>query len=234
MPRLTRSAASAALAMLAATAAAWAQDVPKPARHPLTGYAASAEWLQANGGGLHRDALPSYAWSLSRDIGDRGLRLELGYLRAARATSTAKGVSAGLALSRTRGRFTVRPGIAALAGVAETVADGGGYNWRAEGGVSEGDYPDGQAGYQGRPLYTRGTTFGGGLSVAAEARLVAGLSVTGSTRYWVFSGDVLRADRTRFLAGVGLAVRPAELVAAVRGDRQDRPVAASTAQETSK
>jgi hypothetical protein len=229
-----RTAALAGLALLTGSGAVAAQDVPERMPTRFAEYALTAEWLQLGGGGLNRDALPSYEWSLSREIGHQGLRIEVGYLRAARPTTTAKGVSAGIALSKTRGRFTLRPSIAALAGVAETVADSDGYHWRAEGGVSEGGYPDGETGYQGRARYTRGTTIGGGLSLAAEARLIAGLSVVGSTRYWVFSGNVLRSDRTRLLAGFGLAVRPADFVAAFRRKRPGPLAATTETQETSK
>ena len=222
----TRAAASAALAVLAAVGPLRAQNVAGPTPPRASAYALTAEWLQLGAGDLNRDAFQSYAWSLSRDIGHRGLRVDLGYLRAARPTTTAKGVSAGLGLSRTRGRFTVRPSIAALVGVAESVADSDGYHWRAEDG--------GETGYEGRKAYARGTTLGGGLSLAAEMRLLAGLSVVGSTRYWVFSGNVLRADRTRLLAGFGIAVRPADLVAAIRRDRPGSIAATTETQETSK
>jgi hypothetical protein len=234
MIRWIHSAVLAASAVVLGPGAARAQEATGPQAYRFAEYALTAEWLHLGAGGLHRDALPSYAWGLSREIGHRGLRVELGYLRAARATSTAKGLSAGLALSRTRGRLTVRPGVAMLAGVAETVADSGGYDWRAEGGVSEGGYEDGQVGYESRLRYTRGTTIGGGLSLAADARLVAGLSVTGSTRYWLFTGDVLRADRTRLLAGFGISLRPAELVARFRRNRPSTLVATTDTQETSK
>lgn len=234
MMRRSRATAFAALAVLATVGPLRAQAAPGHTMSPLSPYALTAEWLQLGAGDLNRSALPSFAWSLSRDIGPQGLRIDLGYLRAARPTTTVKGASAGLAFSRTRGRFTVRPGIAALLGVAETVADSDGYHWRAEGGVSEGGYEDGETGYQGRRLYARGTTLGGGLSLAAEARLAAGLSVVGSTRYWVFGGNVLRADRTRLLAGFGIAVRPADLVAAFRRDRPGSLAATTETQETNK
>jgi hypothetical protein len=155
--------------------------------------------------------LPSYGWSIAHDR-PNGLRLELGYLRAARPTTTAKGVTGGVGLRFDHGRLSVRPGIAALVGIAETNGDGDGYDWR---GVDDAD----QEGHQARLVYARGTTVGGGVGVGAELRLGAGVSLTGSVRQWVFSGSELSANRDRTLAGFGLSLNPGGLFHALRGEK---------------
>ena len=196
---------------------------PAPAWETLT---VSAEWLHANSGALHRDALPSYAWSIAHDR-PNGLRLELGYLRAARPTTTAKGVTAGVGLRFDHGRFSVRPGIAALVGIAETNGDRDGYDWRSVGDAD-------QEGHQARLVYARGTTVGGGVGVGAEFRLGAGVSLTGSVRQWLFSGSVLSANRGRTLAGIGLSLNPSGLFHALRGPFTSATTISATSQETEK
>ena len=182
----------------------------------------SAEWLHANSGALRRAALPSYAWGIALDR-PGGVRLEAGYLRAVRPTTTAKGMTGGVGLTLADGRVTLRPGVAGLVGVAENNGDRDGYDWT---GVD--DTPlGGEEGHQDRPVYERGTIVGGGISLAADVRLLAGLSLTGSVRQWVFSGGVLRGDRGRTLAGLGISLRPAVLVQALQG----RPAASIGAQD---
>ena len=203
-----------------------AQQPVQPAPRVWETLSLSAEWLHANRGDLHRDALPSYGWSIAHDR-PNGMRFELGYLRAARPTTTAKGVTGGFGLRFDRGRFSVRPGVAALVGVAETNADLGGYDWR---GIEAPN--DGQDGHQGRAVYSRGTTIGGGLSLGAEYHLGAGVSLTGSVRQWLFSGPVLSSHPDRTLAGFGLSLRPGGLVQALRG-QPTRPITISaTTEET--
>ena len=216
----------ALVALLAMTAPAHAQQPMPPASHTWETLTISAEWLHANSGALHRNALPSYAWGIAHDR-PSGLRLELGYLRAARPTSTAKGLTGGIGLKFDRGRLSLRPGIAALVGVAETIEDRDGYDWL---GV---EAPNaGQEGHQERPGYARGTTVGGGLSVAGEVRLGAGVSLTGSVRQWLFSGSVLSGSRDRTLAGIGISLRPGGLVQALRGEPTSAPTISATTEET--
>jgi hypothetical protein len=216
----------ALVGLLAMAGSAQAQHPVRPAAPDWETLTVSAEWLQANSGPLHRDALPSYGWSIAHDR-PNGLRLELGYLRAARPTTTAKGVTAGAGLRFDHGRFSVRPGIAALVGVAETNADRDGYDWR---GVGD---PD-QEGHQARFVYARGTTVGGGIGVGAEFRLGAGVSLTGSLRQWVFSGSVLSGNRGRTLTGIGLSLNPSGLFRALCGQSTSATSISATRQETAK
>lgn len=202
---------AAAIGLVAAAGEAQGQQAAAAAV-PFGAYVASAEWLHGNSGALHRDALPSYGWSLGVDR-PAGLRLEAGYLRVARPTTTAKGFMAGAGWNFVRGPVTVRPGVSTLIGVAETNAASDGYDWR---GLDETPY-EGSEGHQGRQRYERGTTVGAGLNLAADLHLVAGLSLTGSVRQWLFSGDVLSGNRDRTLAGLGLSVRPGVVAQAIRG-----------------
>src|SRR4051812_27109540 len=138
----------ALVVLLAMAGSAQAQHPVRPAAPVWQTLTVSAEWLHANSGPLHRDALPSYSWSIAHDR-PNGLRLELGYLRAARPTTTAKGLTAGVGLRFDDGRLSVRPGVAALVGVAENNADRDGYDWQ---GVGDAD----QEGHQARLVYARG------------------------------------------------------------------------------
>lgn len=163
--------------------------------------AVGVEWLQAGAGPLHRRALPSLAASVRHDV--RRGQLELGWLRAARPNTTAQGATAGIAAPLTAGRLTLRPGVAALVGRATSTADSGGYHWWASR-----DTAPTAVDYRARPRLTRGTTVGAGAALAADVRLGAGVAMTGSVRAWRFSGDVLGADRSPVLGGVGVSVRP--------------------------
>jgi hypothetical protein len=207
--------------------AAEGQQRPLTASTPPATLAVSAEWLHATSGSLHRDALPSYAWGIAVDR-PSGLRLEAGYLRAARPATTAKGVTGGAGFNLRFGPLTMRPTVAALLGVAERSADRDGYDWRGLDGTPE----SGAEGHEGRPGYERGTTVGAGLGLAADFRLINGVSLTGSVRQWTFAGPVLRGDRDRTLAGLGLSFHPITLVNALRG----RPAmqVSGTDQETEK
>jgi hypothetical protein len=216
----------ALVGLLAMAGSAQAQHPVRQAAPAWETLTVSAEWLHANSGPLHRDALPSYGWSIAHDR-PNGLRLELGYLRAARPTTTAKGVTAGVGLRFDHGRFSVRPGIAALVGIAETNGDRDGYDWRDVDDVD-------QEGHQARLVYARGTTVGGGVGVGAEFRLGAGVSLTGSVRQWVFSGSELSGKRGRTLAGVGLSLNPSGLFHALRGESTPATAISATTQETEK
>lgn len=168
----------------------------------VAGVELRAEWLQAGAGPIHRHALPSLAATLARQQRGgvlNGFEVEGGWLRAARSTTTAEGLTAGLARAVTAGRFTLRPGVAVMAGQAIATADSGGYDWR---GIAA-PYL-GQTGYQDRPRLTRGGTVGAGLQLGADVNLGRGLHVAGSVRQWHFSSDVARPNKSPFLAGVGL------------------------------
>ncbi|GJG87017.1 hypothetical protein tb265_21980 [Gemmatimonadetes bacterium T265] len=184
--------------------AARAADTTSGARPTRAGRTRlTGEWLQASAGPIGRHALPSLAATLarSRDRGRlAGTELELGWLRAARPTTTAEGVSAGIARPLSVGRVTMRPGFAVLVGRAISTVDSGGYDWR---GIAP-PYL-GQTGYQDRPRLTSGATVGAGLQLGADVALWRGVHATGSMRRWTFTGDVIRANRSPFLAGFGLA-----------------------------
>ena len=216
----------ALVGLLAMAGSAQAQRPVRPASPAWETLTVSAEWLHANSGPLHRDALPSYGWSIAHER-PNGLRLELGYLRAARSTTTAKGVTGGVGLRFDHGRLSVRPGIAALVGTAETNGDRDGYDWR---GVDDANLE----GHQARLVYARGTTVGGGASIGADLRLGAGVSLIGSVRQWVFSGSVLSANRGRTLAGIGLSLNPGGLFRALRGGSTSATTISATTQETEK
>ncbi len=202
---------AAALALAVATGQAQGQQAPAAAA-PLGAVVASAEWLHANSGALHRDALPSYGFGLGLDR-PNGLRLEAGYLRVARPATTAEGFVAGAGWNFARGPVTVRPGVSALIGVGERNGDRDGYDWQ---GLDETAHA-GEAGHQARLSTDRGMTLGGGLGIAADLHLTSGLSLTASLRQWVFSGRELSDNRDRTLAGLGLSLRPAILVQALKG-----------------
>jgi hypothetical protein len=216
----------ALVGLLAMAGSAQAQHPVRPASPAWQTLTVSAEWLHANSSPLHRDALPSYGWSIAHDR-PNGLRLELGYLRAARPTTTAKGVTGGVGLRFDHGRLSVRPGIAALVGTAEMNGDRDGYDWR---GVDDAN----QEGHQARFVYARGTTVGGGVGVGAELRLGAGVSLTGSVRQWVFSGSQLSGNRGRTLAGIGLSLNRGGLFHALRGEPTSATTISATTQETEK
>jgi hypothetical protein len=167
--------------------------------------AISADWMHVNDGAMRRDGSQSAAWSLAHDFGSR-LRFELGYLRAAREESSAKGATAGISFPMSFHRVTIRPGATLLAGVAQASRDSGGYYYTNSGG---------QTSYQPRMRYTRGSTVGAIASLGAEFRLTAGFSATATIRQAGFSGDVLDGDRLRTLAGFGLSVRPGHLLQAL-------------------
>jgi hypothetical protein len=205
------STAGVLLGLIALAGQAQAQQRTLTASAPPPALAVSAEWLHATSGSLHRDALPSYAWGIALDRAG-GLRLEAGYLRAARPATTAKGVTGGVGFNLQFGRLTMRPTVAALLGVAEHNADRDGYDWR---GLDDTPH-SGKVGHQDRAGYGRGTTIGAGVGLTADLQMLNGLSLTGSVRQWSFSGPVLSGDRDRTLAGFGLSVRPVVLVHAVR------------------
>jgi hypothetical protein len=189
------------------------------AQEPATGHHAvpilgsiTGEWLHVGGEALNRDASQSFALVFAHDR-PSGLRFELGYLRAARASTDAEGVTAGLSYPVRAGRLTVRPGFSMLLGAAEAGVDRGGYNWVDSTGQA-------QTGYQGRPLDANGTALGAGFSVGAEIRLLAGVSLAASARQWLFAGSVLRGNRATTLLGFGLSVHPNDVLRTLRG----RPV----------
>jgi hypothetical protein len=211
MQRSCRVAVRILTAAVLLPSAAGAQDRailyhPIPILTAITG-----EWLHVGGEALNRDASQSFALILSHDR-PNGLRLELGYLRAARAVTNAEGLTAGLSLPVKAGRLTVRPGLSMLVGAAEAAVDRGGYNWADSATQS-------QTGYQNRPLDANGTTVGAGLSLGAEVRLGAGVSLAASARQWLFSGTVLRTDRAPTLLGLGLSVHPNDILTSLRGRR---------------
>ena len=166
----------------------------------------SSEWLQLNTRSMDRDGSPSSATTIGHDVGNN-VRFELGYLRAARNESSAKGITAGLSIPVSYRRLTLRPGASVLAGTAQTSRDAGGYFYTSP--------ATGQAAYQPRMLYSRGSTLGAIATLGAEFRIGAGVSATASIREATFSGTVLQNDRARTLAGFGLSLRPGSLLEAL-------------------
>ncbi|MEA2724863.1 MAG: hypothetical protein QOH59_2634 [Gemmatimonadales bacterium] len=205
----SRPAALGLLTVLALLPALVRAQEPALVHHsvPILG-SITGEWLHAGGEALNRDASQSFALIFAHDR-PSGLRFELGYLRAARAVTNAEGVTAGLSLPLQAGRLTVRPGFSMLLGAAEAGVDRGGYNWADSTGQIH-------TGYQGRPLDANGTALGAGFSLGAEVRLLAGISLAGSVRQWLFAGSVLRGDRATTLLGFGLAVHPTDVIRTLR------------------
>jgi len=203
-----RSAFEAALVasvlLMAAPAHAQSQRAAMaPSFGPLA--AVSAEWLQIGAGSLDRDATPSLAIAVAHDR-PNGLRLEAGYLRAARRLSTVNGATGSVSMPLTYGRLTVRPGIGALVGRAVTTVDEGGYAWQS-------GTPDStETGYQSHRSYLRETTVGGAVNLGAEFQVIRALAITASVRQWVFTGDAIRQNRTPMLAGLGLSFHPGAVV----------------------
>jgi hypothetical protein len=193
---------SAARVARAQTTTTPTADTLVPAAPRRTPLEARGEWLQAGAGSIHRGALPSLALAVSRvQRGGllQGLEVEGGWLRAARPTTTAQGLTLGVARALAAGPVTLRPGVAVLAGQAIAAPDSGGYDWR---GITP-PYL-GQTGYQDRPRLARGGTVGAGLQLGAEVGLGRGVHATGSVRQWAFSSTLLGPNRSPLLAGVGL------------------------------
>ena len=199
-----------------------AQSVAAGSPAPIS--AISAEWLRVDGGAMDRDGSPSSAFSVAHDFRS-GVRIEVGYLRAARTANTAKGATAAISIPASYGRLTVRPALAVLGGTAQASHDTGGYYYLT---------PTGQAGYQPRMAYTRGTTWGAIASIGAELRIAAGISAIASLREARFSGRVLEDDRNRTLGGLGLAVRPDDLLQALHFRRASTDATATPTTGTSK
>lgn len=174
--------------------------------------AVSAEWLQVGAGSLHRDAAPSLAVAVAHDR-PNGLRLEVGYLRAARRLSTAKGVTGSVSMPLTGGRFTVRPGVGAFIGRAVSTIDDGGYAWQS-------GTPDSTTGYQKHQRYMHATTVGAAANLGAEVQVIPALAITASVRQWIFTGHAMSPDRTSTLAGLGLSFHPGALIQP-RGSRTE-------------
>jgi hypothetical protein len=190
--------------MLPAAAPLHAQSAGNGSLGPIS--SVSSEWLQLNDRSMNRNGSPSSATTIGHDLAT-GLRFELGYLRAARNESSAKGITGGLSIPLSYRRLTLRPGASVLVGQAQAVSDAGGYFYTSP--------ATGQAAYQPRMQYSRGSTVGMIGTLGAELQIGAGVSATGSIREATFSGTVLAGNRSRTLSGFGLSVRPGTLLEAL-------------------
>jgi hypothetical protein len=210
--------AVAALATL--PAASDAQVAARPARAER--WSLDAQYLHVGSGPISRRASRSLGATLGFDLARSSgtgvsWRAEGGWMRVARENSTAQGATLGASVGvpvgrgarRGDARLTLRPGVAALLGWEEAQGETPLYDWR---GLPATGYA-GQTGTQGYRQPARANAAGGGVSLGAELRVSRGLSVTGSVREWLFAGDVIRADRSSTLGGLGLAIRPAAFAA---------------------
>ena len=202
-----------------------AQVVAPAVHREAARWSLDGAYEQLGAGPIRRQAPASMSLTLGRDLGTgperRAWRAEAGWMRAARRATTAEGVTLGLSLALPWGgeaaggdgsRFTLRPGVALMAGWARAQDSAAFYDWLGQPGTPYAD----SSGTQTTPTPARGHTAGAGLSLAAEWRIARGVGVTGSLRQWAFGGSVIRPNRHATLAGVGLALRPAVLAADTR------------------
>jgi len=227
-PRATRATAHVAIGLLIAVTAALELHAQSPVAAPRDPWTFDAQYLHWNAGDVRRHATPSFEATLGRAAGDAGVaganwRIEAGWLRAVRATTTAQGatlgLSAGIAVPGTgsRGadaspRLTVRPGIALLAGWAEAQDSTTIYDWRGLPGTAAA----GTTGSEYTFSTTRGATMGVGMTLGAELRITRAIALSASARHWMFSGGVIAPNRQSTLIGLGAAMHPALLAHDVR------------------
>lgn len=216
-----------------ATLLTWGVALARPAAAQLASPAPNGEvarwsldgaYEHLGAGPIRRQAPASMSVSLGRDFGGgaggwaaaRAWRAEAGWMRSARQATTAEGVTLGLSIAlpwggegagADRSRFTLRPGVALMAGWAEAQDSAAFYDWEGQPGTPYAD----STGTQTTLARTRGGTAGASLSLAAEWRITRGLGVTASLRQWAFGGAVIRPNRHATLAGVGVSLRPAVL-----------------------
>jgi hypothetical protein len=174
------------------------------------------QYLQLSGRPIRRDATPSLGATIGRELGRLGgsgpaWSAEVGWLRAVRSGTTAQGatvgISTGFALPHTGdepSRFTLRPGLALLAGWAESEDSTALYDWRGIAGSADA----GTSGTERSYSTVRARTQGVGASIGAEFRLSDALALSASVRQWTFRGHAMSSNRSQTLAGVGVAVRP--------------------------
>jgi hypothetical protein len=104
--------------------------------------------------------------------------------------------------------LVLRPGVAVLAGWAESQDSVALYDWR---GV-EGTGYAGATGTQFSWRTVRGRTTAISASLGAELRLARSIGLAASVRQWRFGGSAAAANRSMTLVGVGVVARPRALV----------------------
>lgn len=212
-------------AMLLIAASAHAQELSPIDR---LAYDVHYEWLQVGAGGAGRNVAPSGVLLVGRDITRgalAGWRADVGWLRAARHETNAKGLTAVVTRPFPMGRLTLSGGVATMIGRAESAVDSGGYAWLDANGLT---------GTELRPRAIQSATVGAGIVLGAAYRLAPGVDATASVRPWLFSGSAIASNRAPVLAGFGLSIRPDVATAALRGwnFRHSTPPALASAQET--
>lgn len=156
----------------------------------------TGDWLQANALPLNRDAMHSVAFDLS--YRHQWWAADAGYLRIARDLSTVQGGFLTGSYVYQWNRVTLLPFVGGFAGQALASADSTGYNFVAA---------DGTPGHQARYSYSTGASFGGGVGLTAEVRLLGPVALRLDGAQWFFSGSPVATDRGRTIFGVGLSVR---------------------------
>jgi hypothetical protein len=176
-----------------------------------------AQYLQLASRGIGRGATPSLGVGVGRSArrGTLDWRAEAGWTRAVRREVTGQGITVGLSAGTRMPRLermSLRPGVALLAGWAESQDSSSLYAWR---GVTGTTY-EGLTGVESSWGTRRGRTLGLGVSLGGEVRLTRSFGLTGSMRYWRFGGDAAAVRRDVTLLGVGAAVRPVSLVSSAQ------------------
>ena len=208
-PRLTA-------VLLAGCAAGAGAQAPTPPADP---WSIDAQYLQLAPTGTRRAATPSLALTIGRRLAEGGLewRGDAGWSRAVHGGTTAQGITLGLSAGvPVRGvgarRILLRPGLAVLAGWAESQDSSALYDWRGVAGS-----PDaGTSGSQFTWSTVRGRTIGVGGSLGAEMALTRSVGVAASIRQWRLGGRAATANPNVTLVGIGVSAQPRALARDVR------------------
>lgn len=169
-----------------------------PARVPAPSgghWSLYGDWLQANETTVKRQATPSISAALQWQ--SSWFVTEWGYLRAVREFSTVQGGFGSVGLAVHLGPVMLTGTIAGLVGQALASADTTGYRYSVGGAT----------GYQSRYSFSSGPAYGGGAQLALTVPLFSALNLRASGGQWVFTGDPIKNDTQRLVAGAGLAIR---------------------------
>lgn len=179
------------LGVLAVAAAQGAgAQAPPPSRAE---WFVHSDWLQASAISVGRSTAPSAAIAVERRT--ETVAADFGYLRAVRPMSTVHGLYAAISRRLPLGPATASAGAGFFAGQAAASADTSGYRYSL----------GGQTGYQSRFTYSSGLSIGVGVQFTLAFPLGSSSEVRASAAEWGFSGDPVKGDNARFLAGLGLS-----------------------------
>ncbi|HEU4719737.1 MAG TPA: hypothetical protein VFS59_00125 [Gemmatimonadaceae bacterium] len=206
----------AALALLAACTATLGAQTSTPRADD---WSIDAQYLQLAPQRTDRAATPSLAVVLARRVGGGALawRGEAGWARAVRGGTTAQGVTVGLSAgvpvaSGAGRRLVVRPGVAMLAGWAESQDSSALYAWRGLDGTADA----GTNGTQFTWNTVRGRTIAVGGSLEADLALTRSFGVAASVRQWRLGGRAADANPNVTLVGIGVTAEPRTVARAMR------------------